>query len=495
MKKTLAKLMALLLVVCMVVPMTAFAAGDTYTVTMQLSGKNGAGDVTTTDKLVSSYVADTSKIVEVLFSLYGGNYSYLQTKYSGTGLGSLVLDGETQYAAGATQWATYVNTTLAATCVTGGVIAILADKEASVGALAEKGTSFEIKFVSAVPESVGNEYTVTLTVNKYVPGETMPVDNGNPVTILGDGAAPGSTEPRQSQTTGTVKDGGTVTSDRPSAPTGEKVTVTVQPDADKMVNSVIIRDKNGNKVPLTYESNGKYSFKMPEGGVSVTTTFRQEPADPAVTGVAALLDTDNHKPFMIGDDKGMFRPEDNITRAETCMIFYRLLRNKNVGALKTFSDVAPNAWYYQAVGTLAAMNIVKGVSATAFEPNRPITRAEFAAICARFAQEHENGKTFPDMQNHWAVDEVGTASYYGWIFGYEDGNFCPDNAITRQEAAAIVNRMLYRLGDQIAIDDGHTKEFPDVNDSMWSWYDIAEATYDHNHEEEPNFAHETWPEA
>ncbi|MDO4813036.1 MAG: S-layer homology domain-containing protein [Eubacteriales bacterium] len=311
---------------------------------------------------------------------------------------------------------------------------------------------------------------------------------GNPEYTTGGGGTTTPTNPV------IIKDGGTVETSKSAAATGEEVTVTIKPDEGEMINYVAIRDKDGNKVPLSYEGQGSYTFIMPEGGVTVTVTFRQEPADPAETGVAAVLDTDSHIAFMIGDDEGMFRPNDNINRAEVSMIFYRLLREKTVEQSASFADVSSQAWYAEAVETLAAIRIVKGVGENTFEPMRSITRAEFAAICARFAKALVGGKTFADVNDHWAAEEISTAAFYGWIYGYEDGTFAPDKPITRQEAAAIVNRMLYRLGDQIAIDDGHTKEFQDVTDNMWSWYEIAEATYNHDHEQEDKFAHEFWEE-
>lgn len=217
------------------------------------------------------------------------------------------------------------------------------------------------------------------------------------------------------------------------------------------------------------------------------------PASPDETGVAKLLNTDEHKLFMIGDDKGMFRPGDSITRAEVAQMFYRLLRDQNVAITKTFADVKENAWYATAVGVLASSGIINGTSETTFEPSRAITRAEFTAICTRFAKAASGSVSFTDVSvNHWAYGAISTAVSYGWIRGDGTGKFNPDAKITRAEAAAIVNRVLGRLGDSAAIKAGEGKRFPDVSESFWGFIDIVEATTDHGYRFDASRQNETW---
>lgn len=217
------------------------------------------------------------------------------------------------------------------------------------------------------------------------------------------------------------------------------------------------------------------------------------PASPDETGVAKLLNTDEHKLFMIGDDKGMFRPGDSITRAEVAQMFYRLLRDQNVAITKTFADVKENAWYATAVGVLASSGIINGTSETTFEPSRAITRAEFTAICTRFAKAASGSVSFTDVSvNHWAYGAISTAVSYGWVRGDGTGKFNPDAKITRAEAAAIVNRVLGRLGDSAAIKAGEGKRFPDVSESFWGFIDIVEATTDHDYRFDASRQNETW---
>jgi len=500
MKRTMAKLVALLLIFSMVMPMTAQAA-TTYDLSVTISDKDSPDGEKANYELSGSLSTLTgeTKLVEALAQIVMANYKSLKyfksnamKKRMDEGLVIAKPDGTHNDSV----WTTYAEYTFAC------------DDAALKVKLSKYSTKLSDYGVGTYVVTHKNDdlsdakhdvtYTVTFTISEhqYGGGTTTPTKPTNPVVIIADdtkpGTTPGTTDPTEGQTTGVVKDGGTVEISKNAAATGEAVTVTAKPNEGKMINYVVVRDKDGNKVPLTYGGRGSYTFEVPEGGVTVMATFRQEPADPAETGIAAVLDTDSHIAFMIGDDEGMFRPNDNINRAEVSMIFYRLLREKTVEQSASFADVSSQAWYAEAVNTLAALGIVKGVGENTFQPMRSITRAEFAAICARFAKALVGGKTFADVNGHWAAEEISTAAFYGWIYGYEDGTFAPDKPITRQEAAAIVNRMLYRLGDQIAIDGGHTKEFPDVTDNMWSWYEIAEATYNHDHEQENKFAHEFW---
>ena len=504
MKRTMAKLVALLLIFSMVMPMTAQAA-TTYDLSVTISDKaspEGAKESYELSDSLSTLTGET-KLVEALAQIVMANYESLKIfksnamkKRMDEGLVIAKPDGTHN----TSDWTTYATTYAEYTFTRDD--ADLKDKLSNYSkTLSDYGVG---TYVVTHKNNVSSDakynvtYTVTFTISEhqYGGGTTTPTKPTNPAVIIADdtkpGTTPGTTDPTEGQTTGVVKDGGTVEISKNAAATGEAVTVTAKPNEGKMINYVVVRDKDGNKVPLSYDGKGSYTFEVPEGGVTVTATFRQEPADPAETGLAAVLDTDSHIAFMIGDDEGMFRPNDNINRAEVSMIFYRLLREKTVEQSASFADVSSQAWYAEAVETLAALGIVKGVGENTFQPMRSITRAEFAAICARFAKALVGGKTFADVNGHWAAEEISTAAFYGWIYGYEDGTFAPDKPITRQEAAAIVNRMLYRLGDQIAIDDGHTKEFPDVTDNMWSWYEIAEATYNHDHEQENKFAHEFW---
>lgn len=216
-------------------------------------------------------------------------------------------------------------------------------------------------------------------------------------------------------------------------------------------------------------------------------------ADPYKTGVADWLNVRDHMAFMQGDDQGMFRPNANITRAEVSAIFYRLLLDQNVKLTSEFSDVAATAWYAKAVNTLASLGIVNGFPDGTFKPNQAITRAEFAAICARFADAADGRIRFSDVRkSDWFYDEVATAAAYGWITGVGGGVFAPNRAITRAEAATLVNRMLGRLPDESAINHGEGRQFPDVTKAHWAWYQIGEATTEHYYRFDSHRTQEDW---
>ena len=148
------------------------------------------------------------------------------------------------------------------------------------------------------------------------------------------------------------------------------------------------------------------------------------------TKVPALLNGSNHFAYVVGYKDGNVRPQGNITRAETAAIFFRLLkeevRSENLSKHNDFADVTEDSWYNTAVSTMAGMNILKGRTANSFVPQAPITRAEFAAICARFdSGRAEENSGFTDISGHWAEKEIERAATLGWVSGYTDGSFHP----------------------------------------------------------------------
>lgn len=292
----------------------------------------------------------------------------------------------------------------------------------------------------------------------------------------------------------TAETGGTASADYTQAAAGTRVTVTAAPDSGYRFNDLKITDADGNSVAYVDNGDGTYSFIMPSAAVQVTVSFRRAIAAPEDTGVALSLQAEDHIVYMIGDDFGNFRPGANITRAEVAMIFYRLLLDQNVETTVRFSDVTSGIWYEDAVNTLASIGIVKGVGDGRFAPEREITRAEFAVIAARFAQQVPDAEvSFADVPaGYWAYDEIMTAAGFGWVVGGDYGNFWPGNYISREEVAAIVNRMLGRLSDKAAVDSGWARVFPDVSSSGWAYYDIAEATTAHDHVMNADRTKETW---
>lgn len=288
--------------------------------------------------------------------------------------------------------------------------------------------------------------------------------------------------------------GGTTTVENPNAKPGEDVRIKTESDKGSMVNYITVKDENGNRIPVTYDGKGKFTFEMPENGnVTIEANYRVIPADPKETGVAELLNTKDHILYMIGDDKGDFRPNASISRAEVATAFFRLLNDQNVKITQHFDDVSAKNWYVQPVETLASLHIIEGVGSGTFEPNRAITRAEFAAIAARFANALTAGTSFADVdEDAWYAVFVSTAASFGWINGVGNGMYEPNRPITRTEAAAIINRMLLRISDWIEVDAGAGRQFPDVGENFWGRYEISEAVNGHDHTLEEEYFHEDW---
>ncbi len=209
-------------------------------------------------------------------------------------------------------------------------------------------------------------------------------------------------------------------------------------------------------------------------------------SDPSKTGVSKLLETKNHIAYLNGNGDNTFKPEKNMTRAEAVQVFYNLLLDKNVSGNSSFKDVSKDAWYYNAVKTLADMGIINGVGGNIFNPDGAITRAEFVAIAMRFSDVSVNGsKHFSDVSNkHWAAKNISDAACLGWVSGYDDGTFCPDKFITRAAVAKIVNNMLDRKADAeyVSKNKNSVKLFDDVSPSAWYYEDVVEASNAHGYE-------------
>ena len=225
------------------------------------------------------------------------------------------------------------------------------------------------------------------------------------------------------------------------------------------------------------------------------------PSNPPVTipdDVPTGLNGKDHYAYVVGYPDGMVYPQKNITRAEVATIFFRLLedetREANMTKSNSYNDMKDGAWYTCAVSTLSKMGIIKGYEDGSFKPDASISRAEFAAIAARFDPDGDKTPaTFSDVSSHWAKDEISIAANHGWIKGYEDGSFKPDQKITRAETMTLVNRVLKRLPE--TKDDLHKdmKTWPDnQNESAWFYLAVQEATNSHYQNLKKDGTHEKW---
>ena len=243
-----------------------------------------------------------------------------------------------------------------------------------------------------------------------------------------------------------------------------------------------------NEPTVSYTVKGSSGGHGGNGGGTVTIP------DDVPTG----LNGKDHYAYVVGYPDGMVYPQKNITRAEVATIFFRLLtdetREANMTKSNGYNDMKDGAWYTCAVSTLSKMGIIKGYEDGSFKPDASISRAEFAAIAARFDPDGDKTPaTFSDVSSHWAKDEISIAANHGWIKGYEDGSFKPDQKITRAETMTLVNRVLKRLPE--TKDDLHKdmKTWPDnQNESAWFYLAVQEATNSHYQKLKKDGIHETW---
>ena len=237
------------------------------------------------------------------------------------------------------------------------------------------------------------------------------------------------------------------------------------------------------------DGSGEYynpddTFRMPDEDVHLYAQWRRTASDPSDSGTDRWLETQDHRLYMVGYPDDTFGPNRNMTRAEAAQMFYALLLDQNVSYTETFSDVPSDAWYAEAVNTLAALGMIDGYPDGTFRPDATITRAEFCVIALAFAYEPESFDcNFYDVSvNDWFYDYVAQATSYGWISG-SNGVFRPNDAITRAEVSVIANNMLGRAADEDYV-DRHEDElvtFPDVPRSYWAYYSIMETTNSHDY--------------
>ena len=285
-----------------------------------------------------------------------------------------------------------------------------------------------------------------------------------------------------------------------TVPKGKSETFTITPDSGYHIKDVLVDGKSVGAVST-------YTFENVMDNHTIHATFARKhtptPSTPTVEipdDDALGLNTTDHFAYIVGYGNGEVRPQNNITRAEVATIFFRLLtddvRDENLTKTNRYSDVAATAWYNTAVSTLSSMGIITGYPDGTFRPNAAITRAEFAAIAARFDNNGDKAAAkFSDIANHWAKDEISIAYNNGWITGYPNGTFGPQRDITRAETMTLVNRVLNRQPE--TEDDllpNMTVWTDNANPKAWYYLAVQEATNSHYYEFKTNSQYEKWTE-
>lgn len=192
-----------------------------------------------------------------------------------------------------------------------------------------------------------------------------------------------------------------------------------------------------------------------------------------------------HFDYVQGYPDGDVRPNSLISREEVAAIFYRLMEEQSRASYysktNSFSDVSATRWSLRHVSTMQKAKIIEGYADGTFKPGRSITRAEFAAIAARFDKLDERVNTmFSDIKGHWSEKYIASAANKGWINGYTDGTFKPDQYITRAEAMKFINSVLDRQVKRSGIHKD-AKRWPDNLATKWYYEDVIEATNHHDY--------------
>ncbi len=283
----------------------------------------------------------------------------------------------------------------------------------------------------------------------------------------------------------TAKDGFTFsnTEDSPAA-----ATVNDRPASVENISA------DGKKLTAVYLFPKTY---MPGGSLG-NSNFSTSESTPRPTTKPAL-NTYDHFAYIVGYPDGKIRPENNITRDEVATIFFRLLTDNTRDIYWTrvnhYIDVPEDLWSNNAISTLTNAGILGGDGTAYFRPADYITRAEFATIAARFSDAVTSGSgKFKDVNGHWSEEYVEIAAEEGWIQGYEDGTFKPDQNITRAEAMTIVNNVLERKVHASGLLSGMATWSDNKNTSEWYYAAVQEATNTHNYKRSRNTEYETWTE-
>ena len=227
-----------------------------------------------------------------------------------------------------------------------------------------------------------------------------------------------------------------------------------------------------------------------------STPAKPDETKPTLAPIPEMLNGEDHYAYLLGYEDGTVRPNGSISRAEVATVLFRLLKDdvrmQNLTKDNAYSDVSDTAWYAAAVSTLSKMGVISGYPDGMFRPNAPITRAEFAAMIARFDETAKSADTpFTDISGHWAENAIGKAYGNGWVEGSSKTVFCPKSNLTRAETATLLNRVLHRLPEKESDLLANQIAWPDNPETFWGYLAMQEATNSHEYERKADGVHET----
>ena len=231
------------------------------------------------------------------------------------------------------------------------------------------------------------------------------------------------------------------------------MTITVEPDTGYELGTITVTDRDGQRVTVTANTNGTYSFVMPDGQVTVSVTFTEsrlpfsdvDSDDWFYDAVKYVYDNG----LMDGVDGGLFDPYGVTTRGQIATILWRLEGSPVVNYAMDYKDVEDSDWYAEAIRWASSEGIVGGYDNGNFGPKDAITREQMAAMLYRYAEYKGydvSGRAdldeFPDGDDTsaWAEGTMGWAVAEGLISGGDGNVLQPQGSAIRAQAATILMR-------------------------------------------------------
>lgn len=364
------------------------------------------------------------------------------------------------------------------------------DKDEFTTLKVDQGTVGNLVFVANWKESNG---TGSLTVSKTVAGNAGETNKGFRFTVTLDDKTISGTFGDMTFTNGvatfTLKHGESKIASNLPEGIGYEVT---EANTDGYTTTA-----TGDKGTIAKDRTATAAFTNTKGstggGGSSSGSKNKKPSK-----VDKVLNTADHFQYVQGYPDDTVGPERNITRAEATVIFFRLLndsvRTEYLDATNEFPDVKLNDWFNLGISTMENGGFVSGYDDGLFRPNGYITRAELATIISNFDDlEPATENKFADVDGHWAERYINSSAEKGWLSGYEDGLFRPNQYITRAETMSMINRVLDRKVDAEGLHKD-AKQWIDNPEYKWYYYTVLEATNHHEYEREDTSDFENWTE-
>lgn len=379
--------------------------------------------------------------------------------------------------------------------------------------------TYELKAPAKYPVTVNKSYASSTGAGDYAADETVTIYAGSRSNYKFDGWTSDSTDvtfanAKKADTTFTMPNHAvTVTAswtytDSSHDDDDYDYTLRYVTNGGKAISSESksrswVKDYEDLPVPtrVGYRFNGWYYdtklTKAVTGDVQVSSRTVTLYAGWTENSVPAILNGDDHFAYIQGYDDGTVRPNTPVTRAQVATILFRLLdedvRDKYLTETNTFTDVAADYWANTAISTMASLGVFKGRTADRFDPNAPITRGEFAAVCARFDDSSvQSSNAFSDIDGYWAKQEILRAAALGWVQGYQDGTFRPTASITRAQVVTMINRVLCRQPETASDLLRGMTTFTDCAEGDWCYLAIQEAANSHDYVGKSGSIYESW---